>query len=299
MVADHGDLCGECPVWDDEAQHLYWIDCVGMKFSRYDWRTSTACIVKAGIEICGFRCNLAGGYVVTNSMGAHLWDGGDRLDRIPNPAPGPLNDCTADPAGRLITESYFYAPGTDYALGNLILIDNDGSVKILDEGYHLANGLGFSPDGKTLYAADSVARRIYAYQYDVSQAVAWNRRMWVQVPAEEGIPDGLAVDADGFVWSAQWYGASVVRYDPDGKMERRIALPAKQVSSVCFGGPDLTELFITTASKSEPMPVMPPGYDPDSGLMGGALYVLRTEIRGQRQMPANIGIRKGAQSWTS
>ncbi|HEX8984187.1 MAG TPA: SMP-30/gluconolactonase/LRE family protein, partial [Bryobacteraceae bacterium] len=92
--------------------------------------------------------------------------------------------------------------------------------------------------------------------------------------------------------SAQWYGGCVVRYDPDGTVERRIAVPAKQTSSVAFGGPGLEELFITTAAKSEPMPVMPPGYDPDSGLIGGPLYHLRIGIRGLPPAPADIRVQE-------
>jgi D-xylonolactonase len=108
------------------------------------------------------------------------------------------------------------------------------------------------------------------------------------VPADEGIPDGLAVDAQGFVWSAQWYGGRIVRYDPDGKEERRISVPAKQTSSLAFGGPDRTDIYITSAAKSEPMPVMPPNYDPASGFFGGSLFRLRTDIQGQEQPMADI-----------
>lgn len=135
---------------------------------------------------------------------------------------------------------------------------------------------------------DSVARRIYAYDYDNAGGSVRNKRTFVQVPDDQGIPDGLAVDSEGFVWSAQWYGACVVRYDPDGKLERRLSLPAKQTSSLAFGGPDLDELFVTSAARSEPMPVMPPGYDPNSGFFGGPLYRLRPGIRGQIQHMAGI-----------
>jgi len=98
------------------------------------------------------------------------------------------------------------------------------------------------------------------------------------------------VDREGFVWSAQWYGSCIVRYDPDGKVERRVAIPAKQPSSLCFGGPDLTEIFVTSAGQSEPMPIMPPGYDAQTGYFGGALFHLNVGIVGQPPLVADIAV---------
>jgi D-xylonolactonase len=110
----------------------------------------------------------------------------------------------------------------------------------------------------------------------------------VKVPEHEGLPDGLTVDAEGFIWSAQWYGSCVVRYDPEGKLERRIPTPAKQTSAVTFGGEDFTDIFITTAAKSEPMPIMPPGYDPRSGYFGGRLYQINLGIQGKPEFKTQI-----------
>ncbi len=107
-------------------------------------------------------------------------------------------------------------------------------------GFHLSNGLAFSPDNTVLYFTDSAARSIYAYDYNLASGDVKNRRLLIQVPSTEGIPDGLTVDAEGFLWSAQWYGSRIVRYDPDGTVERFIGIPASQVSCMTFGGPVLT-----------------------------------------------------------
>ena len=291
LVAASGDLCGECPLWDPETRSLFWTDCVGLQFRRLDWASRQYETLRGGIEIYGFRRNRPGGFVVTNPAGAWTWDGKGELAPVAGEAAGArlqLNDCTADSAGRLITASFFYDTANPYPPGRLLRIDTDGRVAILDEGFHLSNGLGLSPDERTLYFADSATRQIWAYDYDVRSGSAANRRIFVQVPATEGIPDGLTVDADGFVWSAQWYGGRVVRYDPDGCEESRLAVPAKQTSSVTFGGPDLSELFITSAAKSESMPLMPPGYDPRSGFFGGPLYHVSTDIQGQEPRMADI-----------
>jgi sugar lactone lactonase YvrE len=290
-VAAAGDLCGECPLWDPAARSLFWTDCVGLQFRRLDWSSGQYETLRRGIEIYGFRRNRPGGFVVTNPAGVWTWDGGGDLAPVAEEAAGArlqLNDCTADSAGRLLTASFFYDTANQYPPGRLLRVDTDGQVTVLDEGFHLSNGLGLSPDERTLYFADSATRRIWAYDYDVRGGSARNRRIFVEVPATEGIPDGLSVDAEGFVWSAQWYGGCVVRYDPDGREERRLAVPAKQTSSVTFGGPDLTDLFITTAAKSEAMPLMPPGYDPNAGPFGGALYRVSTGIRGQEARLADL-----------
>ena len=154
-------------------------------------------------------------------------------------------------------------------------------MRVVDEGVEIANGLGLSPDDRTLYFADSARRVIYAYDADPATGDLSRRRVFVQVPRDEGLPDGLTVDREGFVWCAQWYGGQVVRYDPDGKVERRIAMPVRQVSSVIFGGDDLTDLYITTAADPWPSPLAPPGYDFSATNVGGSLYRLRTDIQGR------------------
>ncbi len=291
VVADYQNLCGECPVWNPAEGTVEWTDCVGLKFFRLNWASRQHSLVKDGLAINGFRRNRRGGVVITNNEGIWLWSGDDALTPVATEVEGckcQMNDCTADTRGRLLAGSYFYNPGADYELGKLVRVDTDGKASVLDDGFHLANGLGFSPDGKTLYFADSAARRIYAYDYEISTGSARNRRILVPVPKEEGIPDGLAVDREGFVWSAQWYGSCIVRYDPDGKVERRVRIPAKQVSSLTFGGPELTDIFVTSAGQSEIMPIMPPGYDPKSGNFGGALYHLNLGIAGQQPSVADL-----------
>ncbi|MEW5978418.1 MAG: SMP-30/gluconolactonase/LRE family protein [Acidobacteriota bacterium] len=291
IIADFGDLCGEGPLWDARSKALYWTDAVGAKFYQYDWTARSPRVLKEELEICGFTLNEPGGFVITNSKGIWLWDGSGDPQLVAGEVDGipcPCNDCIADPAGRLFAGSIFYDPSKEYQLGHIIRVDTDGSARIVDEGIHLANGFGFSPDCKTLYFTDSALRRIYAYDYRIESGEIRNRRTLVQVSKEEGIPDGMTVDSEGFLWSAQWFGSCVVRYDPDGKLERRIAIPAKQTSSVALGGPNLQELFITSAGRSEVLPVMPPGYDPDSGYFGGRLYRFPVDVDGKEEFRTRI-----------
>jgi sugar lactone lactonase YvrE len=291
IFADDGNLCGEGPIWDFEEQQLYWTDSVGLKVYRCSWDSKTHECIRDGLEVNGIALDQSGGLVVTNNSGIWQWDAGGELQLIAAEVDGSkcrMNDCIADPQGRLLSGSWFYSPDGNYDLGKLISIETDGTPHILDEGFHLPNGLGFSPDLQTLYFTDSIARQIFAYDYNVASGTLSHPRTFVTVPKTEGLPDGLTVDAEGFVWSAQWYGQRVVRYDPDGKPERYIETPAKQTSSLAFGGPYLTDIFITSAAQSEPMPVMPPGYDANRGFFGGPLYHINLAIEGKKEFLTKI-----------
>lgn len=291
VLVDAGDSCGEGPLWDAKAQCLYWTDQTGARFHRYEYKSRRHEVIKTRLEVNGFALHESGGFVITNNTGIWCWDGQSDPRLVVAEVDGAkcqMNDCIADPEGRVFSGSVFYDPSGDYQLGKLIRVDTDESTHIVDEGFHIANGLAFSLDLAALYFADSAARCIYRYDYDRASGGIRNRRVFVQVPAEEGLPDGLAVDAEGFLWSAQWYGSCVVRYDPDGRVERRIPIPAKQVSSVAFGGEDFADVFVTSAARSEPMPVMPPGYDPVNGPFGGQLFHFRASVPGRPEFRAKL-----------
>ncbi|HEX2270693.1 MAG TPA: SMP-30/gluconolactonase/LRE family protein [Pyrinomonadaceae bacterium] len=291
IIADYEDRCGECPVWDGDTSYLYWTDIAGCRFYRYHLPSRQHRVISSDFSINGFRLDKHGGFVITNSEGIWSWDGSSQPELINDHLDGiklRLNDCIADPAGRLFTGSCYYNPHGEYQRGQLIRVDTDGRAVVVDTGFHMPNGLGFSPDCRTLYFTDSLVRRIYAYDYDVLTGEVCNRRIFIQVPREEGLPDGMTVDSEGFIWSAQWYGACVVRYDPAGVVERKIRVPAKQVTSLAFGGDQLTDVFVTTAGESGPLPVMPPGYDPHSGYFGGRLYQFNAGIQGKREYKTDL-----------
>jgi sugar lactone lactonase YvrE len=284
VLVDDGNLCGEGPLWDATQQKLYWTDCAGCKFFSYDWKSKRREVLLDNFEVNGCALDQSGGFTFANNSGVWFWNRKDNPVSVVSSIGGvplQLNDCIADPEGRLLAGSCFYSPSTEYPLGKLVCIHPNGEVRILDEGFHLANGLAFSLDRGTLYFADSVARVIYAYAYDSMVGRVRDRRVFVKVDSNSGLPDGLTVDAEGFVWLAEWYGSSISRYDPDGQLERRIPVPAKQSSSLTFGGPDLRDIFVTSAARSEPMPVMPRGYDPDNGYFGGPLFHLNVGIQGR------------------
>lgn len=292
IIADLGDLCGECPLWSPQEEALYWTDITGRRVYRYSWAAGVPEVVHSDMEVSGLALNDRGGFVAVNSEGVWLWEHGSKPVLIADSAEGrkcALNDCIADPRGRLFTGSCFFDPGRDdYEPGFLARIDEDGSAHIVDEGIRLANGLGFSPDGSTLYFTDSAARAIYAYDYRVSDGGIGNRREFVRVPIEDGIPDGLTVDAEGFVWSANWFGGRIVRYDPDGSIQQVVSLPASQTSSLSFGGPDLDEIFVTSASQPDALRLAPPGYSSSGNGSGGQLFRIRLQTQGKPEYKARL-----------
>jgi D-xylonolactonase len=294
ILVSNNDRCGECPIWDSQSQRLIWNDMNASLVFAFDHATGAVTTLPTnGLNAAGNAFNESGELVFAGTGGLHLWrslplptgegwgEGENRtlLTHHNNEALN-FNDILAAPKGRLYAGTWYWGALEYEKLGKLYLIEPDGSVSIQDDGIQLSNGLGLSPDERTLYYADSTARKIYAYDVADSGALS-NRRVFVDVPLTEGIPDGLTVDAEGFVWSAQWYGSQIVRYDPDGKVERQIKIPASQVTCMAFGGPDWDELYITSASDDWPTRYAPPGYDSSKVHIGGELYRLKLDIQGK------------------
>jgi sugar lactone lactonase YvrE len=133
--------------------------------------------------------------------------------------------------------------------GELYRLDPDGTHHTLLHNVGIANGLGWSPDRQTMYWTDSYQATIFAFDYDLATGAITRQRPFVRVKQDEKtiVPDGLCVDAEGCVWSAQWNGWQIVRYDPQGRIMLRVPIPAQRVTSCCFGGENNDQLFITTA----------------------------------------------------
>ena len=263
---------------------------------KYDPKNNSVCKIVEGKNVSGMSLRKNGGLICACHQGVYSWEATKGYQLIADIHKGDIlrsNDAIADAAGRFLFGSTFYGPGlTQYPLGKLFKIEKDGSIFVLEEGVHLSNGLGFSSDNKTMYYTDTVLRIIYAYDYNLKYGSILNRRIFVKIPDDEGIPDGMTVDSEDHVWSAQWYGSCVVRYDPDGKIDRRIKIPAKQVSSLIFGGEDFTDIYITTAAKSVKLHVAPRGYDFNSSGIGGPVYHYNLGIKGKPEYYAEIKIKK-------
>lgn len=238
---------GEGPLWNSEESALYWVDIERGAYQRYHPATGLTERVELGVSVGVMRLRQSGGMVMATGNGFQFWDPASRkLTPIANPEAGKaearLNDGMIDPQGRFWAGSM--APDFSSALYRL---DPDLSLHRMDTGIGISNGLGWSSDSRTMYYTDSRAKAIYAYDFDPATGNLANRRTLIASQDEPGSPDGMAVDAEGFIWSARWGGWKISRYDLAGKLEREIQVPVEFPTSVAFGGSSLNELYITSA----------------------------------------------------
>lgn len=284
VIAADNNKCGEGPIWDQARQRLLWTDIDGGLVYSFEPSTGNKQIINRGILVGAIALDTSGQLVFAARDGLYLCRAPDDctlLARQYDGLPLEFNDGIADPQGRYYAGTMHWGEQGMIRHGRLYLIHTDGTIEPVEEGIELSNGLGFSPDNRTLYFTDSTARNIYAYDVNPISGHLSNRRTLVTIPDDEGIPDGMTVDAEGYLWSAQWYGAQVVRYDPQGKVERRLAMPIQQPSCCAFGGPEMDELYITSASVGWPSKYAPPSYDPHASNIGGSLYRVRVGIVGK------------------
>jgi L-arabinonolactonase len=241
-------LLGEGPVWSVAEKALYWIDIESPALHRWYWGASETQTWSLPALVGALAIRERGGLVLALRTGIHTFDlTSGELTFVADPEgelPGTrYNDGTVDPAGRFWIGGMVLT-GEPRAAGMYRFSADGVAVKVLS-GIGCANGAGFSPDGTVMYHTDSDTRTITRYEFDAATGDIRNPTVFVS--DDDCTPDGLTVDAQGFVWSAKWDGSRIVRYAPDGSIDRVIPVPVQRPTSVTFGGPDLRTLIITTA----------------------------------------------------
>ncbi len=243
---------GEGPVWDVGEQALYWIDILGKLVFRHD-PVSGETRQWAVPEIIGSMALSAdGGAIVALADGVYALDFASGACSLLATSPllsaeVQLADGKVDRRGRFIVGSSDRK--MKEARGKLFALDPGASeLRVIDEDIFLANGPCWSPDNATFYHADSLRKLIYAYDYDIETGTVSHRRPFASTEELGGIPDGATVDSEGHVWSAICEGGKIVRFRPDGSIERIVDFPQKLPGSVMFGGPALDRLYVPTLS---------------------------------------------------
>ncbi|QGA53193.1 SMP-30/gluconolactonase/LRE family protein [Sulfolobus sp. E5-1-F] len=269
-LSNYKAVLGEGPVYDKDLNKLFWVDIEGKKILVNDLNTGTEvfyempdlvsslCVIDNKRVIATIR---HGFYIVDLEKNEIKKDAEVETEMESNR----FNDGKCDKLGR-------YWAGTmnmneRKPTGNFYKFDGNKVTKIL-EGLTVSNGLGWDPDNEQMFLIDSPVRKVFMFDFDLNKGEIYNRRVAVDFGNEPGNPDGMAVDEEGYIWVAHWGGGKVSRWNPkSGKKLFEIKVPATYVTSVTFGTPELNQLFITTAGKSQ---------DP----LAGKTFTTRVNVRG-------------------
>jgi sugar lactone lactonase YvrE len=286
-VLDCQDKLGEGALWCPVEQALWWVDVPHPgKIHRLDPATGAHREWVTNEMVMSMSKRRDGTLLVASHHGLNIFEPAmGVLKRIAAPeAHMPANrsnDGGTDAAGRfwygsmpnnISDENSYFDPGA--FTGILYKVEADFRVTPVSGGIGVHNATCWSPDSRTMYFADTAKMAIYAFDYDLALGAISNRRVFSDIEGH-GYPDGATVDAEGYLWSARWEGGSVIRFAPDGSIDRVVKVPARRVTSVAFGGPDLSTLYITTSRlhfTADELKLQP---------QAGGIFALRPGVRGQ------------------
>jgi sugar lactone lactonase YvrE len=249
-VLDVKASLGECPVWSVADQALYWVDINAPALNRFDPATGANTVWPMPASIGCFALRMRGGFIAALRDGIWFLDREGKPERrvadAPyDPAHHRFNDGRADAQGRFWAGSMNEQRDANTAA--LYRLDANLKLTPVVADITISNGLAFSPDGRTLYHADTPTRTVCAYDFDAATAAISNRREFARFEGETDRPDGGAVDNEGCYWSAFYRGGKVVRISPQGQILAEYPLPAMCPTMCAFGGPDLRTIYVTSA----------------------------------------------------
>ncbi len=253
-VAPLGLECGEVPLWVPEEGLIYFVDTEARTLYTYELESRTVRTIPVPYQLQCIARREKGGWIGTASRGVVVFDLSEGACKyIGNPVQGKtgmlLNDGTVTPGGDFIFGVYdvenLYEPN-----GSLYLVDSELNITLLESGFAIPNGMAFSLDGSALYLSEQFGRRVLRFDWDPKKKRLSNRQVFRGFSEEEGMPDGLIIDSDGYIWVAHWWGNKVSRFTPEGETDLEIPLPVKTATCMVFAGRNLDQLYITSARKA-------------------------------------------------
>jgi L-arabinonolactonase len=277
LVLDCKNKHGEGIFWNAKDQRVWWTDIEGKQLFSFEPKAQTATSYQMKDRVCCFAPTSSGDLIVAFANEIVLLDlqtGTEEkiCDFEPENSETRLNDGRTDRQGRLIVGGMNEVSGR--ANSSVISIDADLNITTLISNISCANSTCFSPDGATMYFADTPDREVLAFDYETSTGTVANKRLLTSFEQEPGLPDGSCVDAEGGVWNAQWEGGRVVRIAPTGEIDRIINVPVNKPTCCAFGGENLDTLFITTSR------LMSSAEDLEREPQSGGLYAVKPGIGG-------------------
>lgn len=284
-VQDVRCAVGESPVWHADEQAWYWVDIPARRIWRLDFASGATRHWTAAEMVACIAPRASGGLIAgmeTGIFAVDLKDDGtvraERLAAPPELAPGMrFNDGRTDRQGRFWSGTMWMDMSAALPIGRLYRYDGAGLSAPQVSGLVTQNGLAWSPDGRTMYLSDShpTRRRVWSFDYDTDAGVPHDRRLFVDMAAYTGRPDGAAMDSDGCYWVAGNDGSSLLRFTPAGKLDRELLLPVAKPSMPCFGGPELDTLLVTS--------IVQPGHEDDA--LAGVVLLVRPGVSGVPEFP--------------
>jgi D-xylonolactonase len=239
---------GEGVLFHPDEGTVYWVDIPTGELYRYDPAIDDYAVIHADPPIGGFTFQSDGSILLFGAEGRITrWKDGETstlVDRIKGEEQMRFNDVIADPEGRVFAGTM---TDSDHTVGRLYRLDTDGSVTKLEESIELPNGMGFSPDTETFYFVETNTNTIYHYDYEAETGELSNREVFSRRDGE-GNYDGLTVDAGGGVWTGLWNGGAIVRHTLDGRIDKRIDLPAMNITTLSFGGEEYRTVYVISAT---------------------------------------------------
>ena len=283
-VVDCRNQHGEGVFWNPADQLVWWTDIEGRAIWTYDQEKEESASIPMRDRVCCFAPRQGGGLIVAFADRVVFFDPETREEDLifafePHNAETRTNDGRTDRNGRFVIGGM--NEGSGAATSSVVSINADLSVTTLIEDVSCANSICFSPDGGTMFFADTPNREIMAFDYDAGIGTVSNGRVHGDFSQEPGLPDGSCVDAEGGVWNAEWEGRRVVRVAPDGQIDQIIEVPVWKPTCCAFGGPDLDTLFITTSRLMSSADVLE--REPDSG----GLFAVKPGVSGVTDTPFN------------
>jgi len=279
---------GEGPVWNERDGYLYYTDVFGGKIYRYDPKKMQCELYYSGnMQIGGFVFDADGTMtVLANTGGIYKFDGKKLIEafRIEMRENENFNDVIADPMGRIYTGTLPRRP-EDSGTGRMFRVEGGKEPFELWADMKCTNGMGFSPDEKTFYHTETGKKTITAYDYDKSSGNISFRNVLYSGDGRLGLPDGMTVDAAGYIWSAFWNGFAVRRFSPEGVIVAEMFVPACQTSSVMFGGDELDTLYITSGAQGAEN--LETGML-DGVFLGGPLYAFKPGVVGKLEYRSKL-----------
>ncbi|MEO5802157.1 MAG: SMP-30/gluconolactonase/LRE family protein [Verrucomicrobiota bacterium] len=278
IAADANCELGENPLWNADQNCVYWTDIPAGKIYRLDVAAQKFGVIYEDEPVGGFTIQESGDLLLFRVKDIVSLSRGGKTSVVrsySDEGMSRFNDVIADPEGRVFAGTI----GKTKQSGGLYRVDLDGTITKLFEGTGCSNGMGFSPDLKTFYWTCTTTRKIFQFDYKRSSGEINNRRVFYDAVNDEGLPDGLTVDEEGFVWSARWAGSSIKRHAPDGKVIESFSFPVRNITSMCFGGRNLDQLFITSAKTSG-----------ENSPLAGALFQIPVRVKGRNAFKSKIAL---------